>query len=47
VIAPHDVEEFAAIIRRHGLWKEDVKLFARAVRQCELPLFDGVELSVN
>jgi predicted metallopeptidase len=26
-IIPHDVEEFAAVIRRHGLWREDVKNF--------------------
>lgn len=26
-IVPHDVEEFAAVIKRHGLWKEDVKAF--------------------
>lgn len=26
-ILPHNVEEFAAIIRRHGLWSEDVKSF--------------------
>ena len=26
-IIPHDVEEFSCIIRRHGLWKDDVKAF--------------------
>ncbi len=26
-VNPHDVEEFACIIRRHGLWKDDIKAF--------------------
>jgi hypothetical protein len=26
-ILPHDVEEFASVIQRHGLWKDDVKVF--------------------
>lgn len=30
-IAPHDVEEFAAVIRRHGLWKPDVEHFGRVI----------------
>jgi hypothetical protein len=29
----HDVEEFEAIIRRHGLWKSDLKRFGRAVNE--------------
>jgi len=28
-IRPHDVEEFACIIRRHGLWRDDVKDFVQ------------------
>lgn len=28
-IRPHDVEEFDEIVRRHGLWKEDLVSFAR------------------
>lgn len=39
VTVPHDVEEFAAIIERHGLWKPDVERFgkvaARKVNQLE------------
>lgn len=26
-IKPHDLEEFSCIVRRHGLWREDVKEF--------------------
>lgn len=33
----HDVEEFACIIRRYGLWNADIELFAREIRQLELP----------
>ncbi len=36
VLRPHDVEEFAAVVERHGLWKDDLKYFAKAVRQAEL-----------
>lgn len=25
----HDIEEFSIIVERHGLWREDVKLFGR------------------
>lgn len=28
-VVAHDVEEFEAVIRRHGLWKSDVKHFAK------------------
>jgi predicted metallopeptidase len=31
-IAPHDVEEFAEIVRRHGLWANDVKHFVQAAQ---------------
>lgn len=27
---PHDLEEFACIVRRHGLWREDVEAFVNA-----------------
>lgn len=30
-IRPHDIEEFDAIARDHGAWKEDVVSFARAL----------------
>lgn len=43
-VVPHDTEEFAGVIRRHGLWQEDVKLLAKAIRECRDPqqatLFD-------
>lgn len=26
-IKPHDLEEFACIVRRHGLWREDIEAF--------------------
>lgn len=29
-IRPHDLEEFACIVRRHGLWREDVQAFLAA-----------------
>jgi len=29
-LRPHDVEEFACIIRRHGLWREDIQDFVDA-----------------
>lgn len=31
VIAPHDIEEFAVIVARHGIWSPDVKTFADVV----------------
>lgn len=30
-LIPHDLEEFVAIVRRYGLWMEDVKDFVTAV----------------
>lgn len=27
---PHDLEEFACIVRRHGLWRDDVRSFVEA-----------------
>jgi hypothetical protein len=35
----HDVEEFTAIIERHGAWKDDLREFCDAVQQ--LDLFEG------
>ena len=32
----HDVEEFADIIARHGLWKSDVQTFGEVIRQMRL-----------
>ncbi len=37
-ILPHDVEEFAHIVRRYGLWKGDVEAFFAAAGQHALPL---------
>lgn len=31
-LRPHDLEEFVAIVRRHGLWRDDVETFAAAVQ---------------
>lgn len=33
----HDIEEFKAVIERHGFWKPDVQAFAKAAQQ--IPLF--------
>ncbi len=35
-IEPHSVEDFNAIIRRHGLWAEDLKLFMKAVEDSKV-----------
>ena len=32
----HDIEEFAEIVERHGLWKHDVQTFVERVGQLEL-----------
>lgn len=29
-VKPHDLEEFACIVRRHGLWREDIEEFVDA-----------------
>ena len=29
-VKPHDLEEFACIVRRHGLWREDIQEFIEA-----------------
>lgn len=29
-IKPHDLEEFSCIVRRHGLWREDIEDFVEA-----------------
>lgn len=36
ILVPHDIEDFAAVIRRHGLYKEDVKHFTQVLRQVSL-----------
>lgn len=32
-IIPHDLEEFSSIVRRHGMWREDVKEFVDAAKE--------------
>lgn len=40
----HDVEEFVPIVRRYGLWREDVKaLVNAALKREQAGLFDGAE----
>jgi hypothetical protein len=38
----HDVEEFAAVLRRHGAWKPDLRDFLSASEQ--QPLFEGAAM---
>lgn len=41
----HDLEEFSAVVERHGLWKHDLERFAQALRrytgQPRLPIDEG------
>ncbi len=39
----HDVEEFASVIERHGLWRPDLEMAAEAIRARELSMFDVSE----
>jgi hypothetical protein len=43
----HDIEEFAAVVDRHGLWRHDLEQFARAIANSKahprLPLDPGPE----
>ncbi len=32
-INPHDLEEFTCIVRRHGLWRDDVEAFVSAAKK--------------
>lgn len=41
----HDVEEFAAVIKRHGLWKQDLEDFGETLAQ--LDLFSGVDVKLR
>ena len=29
-VKPHDLEEFSCIVRRHGLWRDDIQDFVEA-----------------
>lgn len=42
-IVGHDVEEFAGVIRRHGLWLDDIRRFAHVAKDAivQLSLFDA------
>lgn len=42
-IRPHDVEEFASIVRRYGLWRDDVEQFLRAAADSgQLSILDDI-----
>ena len=44
LVVGHDLEEFTAVVRRHGLWRPDVEAFAKvASQQLALPLGDTAE----
>lgn len=44
----HDVEEFAAIVRRRGLWKPDLESFGAAVEDAkQLSLDDEIEVTIS
>jgi len=34
-ILPHDLEEFTSIVKRHGLWRDDIKKFAESASEKE------------
>jgi hypothetical protein len=42
-LMPHDVEAFAAEVRRHGLWREDLENSFRSVSGKQLSLLRGDE----
>lgn len=46
MIVNHDVEEFTHILRRHGLWKVDVEMFAKASAE-QLSFMAIVEQRIN
>lgn len=35
-VKPHDLEEFSCIVRRHGLWREDIQDFVEAALKSKL-----------
>jgi hypothetical protein len=39
----HDVEDFAAVIRRHGLWSDGLRRFEAAAKQVEMSFEEGGE----
>ena len=38
ILRGHDLEEFVAVVERHGLWKSDVAMMDTVMRQLPLPL---------
>ena len=42
----HDIEEFNAIIERHGMWRKDLVRMANAVRQLRVP-FGETEMRIE
>jgi hypothetical protein len=47
VMLGHDLEEFNAVVRRHGLWRPDLKAMAKAIKQGpQLALEDEEESAV-
>lgn len=40
-ITGHDVEEFSGVIRRHGLWRQNLAGFAAAIREVDYQLTLG------
>jgi hypothetical protein len=34
-IVPHDLEEFTDIVKRHGFWRESIKMFMEARREAQ------------
>jgi hypothetical protein len=43
----HDVEEFGAVIQRHGLWRPCLEEFVATAAQGELDLFDDPNVTVE
>jgi Putative phage metallopeptidase len=42
-LAGHDLEEFVAVVRRHGLWKPDVEAMAKAALGTQM----GTQLTLD
>lgn len=36
----HDIEEFTAVVERHGAWKADVRNFLSRTREAQLDMFE-------
>lgn len=52
-IRPHDLEEFNAIVRKYGLWRDDVEIFYQVAKEQQekqqerLPGFTSITLSAG